>query len=127
MPRTKIICTIGPASSDYSELRKMMINGMDVIRINFSHGTHDEHLKKVNLIRSLNKKYRRSIKILGDLEGYRIRIGKLKEPVILKKNQILCLKKNFCSANQNTVSFDSEGQLKNIKKGMNIYIDYVMV
>ena len=123
MPKTKIICTIGPASESYSELRKMMINGMDVIRLNFSHGTHNEHLQRINLIRELNKKYRRSIKILGDLEGYRIRIGKLKEPVNLKKRQILFLTQKDIAGNNNIVSFDYEGNIKNIKKGMHIFID----
>lgn len=123
MSKTKIICTIGPASSNYSELRKMMINGMDVIRINFSHGTYEEHLKKIDLIRKLNKKYRRSIKILGDLEGYRIRIGRLKEPIILKKNQELFLTKKILAGNQQIISWDYPEKLENLKKGMNIYID----
>lgn len=123
MPKTKIICTIGPASDSYTELRKMMISGMDVIRLNFSHGEHSEHLQRINLIRQLNKKYRRNIKILGDLEGYRIRIGKIKEPINLKKRQILFLTQKDIVGNNNIVNFDYEGDLRKIKKDMNIYID----
>lgn len=122
MPKTKIISTIGPASSNYTELRKMMIAGMDVIRINFSHGSHNEHLEKINLMRKLNLKYRRSIKILGDLEGYRIRIGKLGNPVNLKKNQILQLS-NRISNKKDIVFFDFDDNLKKFKKGIEIYID----
>jgi pyruvate kinase len=77
MPKTKIICTIGPASNSYSSLRKMMLAGMDVIRLNFSHGTLTRHAEVISLVRALNKKYSRRLKILGDLEGYRIKIGKL--------------------------------------------------
>ncbi len=123
MAKTKIICTVGPASGNYSELRKMMIYGMDVVRLNFSHGSHEDHLKMINLIRKLNGKYKRSIKILGDLEGYRIRIGKLKEPVVLKKNQTLWLtNKNILGCDE-TVSFDYEGPFEKFKKGMDIFID----
>ncbi len=76
MPKTKIICTLGPASSNATVLLKMMRAGMDVVRLNFSHGTKDEHLARIQVIRQLNKKYRRHIRILGDLEGFRIRSGR---------------------------------------------------
>lgn len=79
MPKTKIVCTLGPASASRSVLLKMMRAGMDVARLNFSHGTLHEHQEKIEKIRELNSKYRRNIKILGDLEGYRVRIGQLKE------------------------------------------------
>ena len=91
MVKTKIICTIGPASSNYSALRKMVFAGMDVARLNFSHGNLARHAKALNLVRTLNKKYSRRLRILGDLEGYRIRIGKLKKEVVLKKRQTIFL------------------------------------
>ena len=93
MVKTKIIATLGPASNNRTVLRKMMLAGLDVARINFSHGSHPKHLALIRLIRDLNKKYRRHIKILGDLEGYRIRIGKLKgsNPIELKKRQTIWL------------------------------------
>ena len=93
MTKTKIICTLGPASSRSSVLRQMMRAGMDVVRLNFSHGTLAEHLEKIRLVRVLNKKNRRHIRILGDLEGYRMRIGELKgqQPVEVKKRQVLWL------------------------------------
>ncbi|MBN1354068.1 MAG: pyruvate kinase, partial [Candidatus Omnitrophica bacterium] len=78
MPKTKIICTLGPSSGSASVLRRMMLGGMDIARLNFSHGTHAEHGKRIVLIRTLNKKYRRHIRILQDLEGHRIRIGRFR-------------------------------------------------
>ncbi|MBU0549265.1 MAG: pyruvate kinase, partial [Candidatus Omnitrophica bacterium] len=87
MPKARIVCTLGPASDNETVLRKMMLAGMDVVRLNFSHGSHQDHLKRLNIIRLLNKRYRRHIRILQDLEGYRIRIGKLKNsrPIQLRK------------------------------------------
>ncbi len=79
MVKTKIICTIGPSSNSITVLRNMMLVGMDVARLNFSHASPAEHKQRINLIRQLNKKYRRHIRILQDLEGYRIRIGRFKD------------------------------------------------
>ena len=59
MTRTKIIATIGPASTDETVLRKMFVSGLDIARINFSHGTHLDHTQRIHMIRSLNKKMRR--------------------------------------------------------------------
>jgi pyruvate kinase len=75
VPRTGIICTLGPASSKETVLRRMMSAGMDVARINFSHGTLSEHEKRIDILRELNRRYRRKIRVLGDLEGPRIRLG----------------------------------------------------
>ncbi len=125
MPKTKIICTIGPASTNETVLRKMMLAGMDFIRLNFSHGSHKEHQIRINLIRKLNKKYRRHIRILADLEGYRIRIGKLagKKPIKLKKKQVVLLTNKAKLRNKRFIPFDYQGNLKDIKVGNFIYID----
>ena len=78
MPKTKIVCTLGPASSKANIILKMMRAGMDVVRLNFSHGSPKEHLARICLVRELNKKYHQHTKISGDLEGCRIRVGRLK-------------------------------------------------
>ena len=123
MPKTKIIATLGPASNSSSILRKMFASGLDTVRLNFSHGNHAQHIQKIELIRLLNKKMRRAIKIMQDLEGYRIRIGKLKEGIELSKRKIFYLSQEECTANPKEVFFDYQGQLKAIKSGSLIYID----
>ncbi|UCG35096.1 MAG: pyruvate kinase [Candidatus Omnitrophota bacterium] len=123
MVKTKIIATLGPASSTEGVLRKMFIAGLDVVRLNFSHGSHKEHLKRIEIIRSLNKKMRRAIKIMQDLEGYRIRIGKLVHPLELKKGRSFYLTQKKILGDKKRVSFDYEGSLTKIKKGTSIFID----
>jgi pyruvate kinase len=125
MAKAKIICTIGPASESVTVLRGMMRAGMDVARLNFSHGSDEAHQKRLDAIRALNKKYRRAIKILQDLEGYRIRMGRLKEqkPVLLKKRQVIFLTNKAIIGQNNIFSFDYEGKLGDIKTGSHIYID----
>ncbi len=76
---TKIVCTIGPASSSPDVIRKLMLAGMNVARLNFSHGKHEDHARTVAHIRSIAEDLRKPIAILGDLQGPRIRIGLLKQ------------------------------------------------
>ena len=125
MTKTKIVCTLGPASDKESVLRQMMRAGMDVVRLNFSHGTLDEHLKKMGLVRELNKKYRRHIRILGDLEGYRMRVGELKDkkPVLVQKRQTLWLTTEDIFGEGDRIPFDWAGSLQPIKPGQHVYID----
>jgi pyruvate kinase len=84
--RAKIIATIGPASNNESTLRDLMRLGMDVARLNFSHGTHEEHARNIQRIRRAARKEGRTVCILQDLQGPKIRTGRLKghEPVLLK-------------------------------------------
>lgn len=78
--RTRIVCTIGPASSTPSVLTRMMQSGMDVARLNFSHGTHPEHEILLRNIRASAKKVGKFVTILQDLQGPKIRVGTLPEP-----------------------------------------------
>ena len=75
MRRTKIVCTIGPASSSSDELDRLVAAGLDVARLNFSHGTHDEHADVVRRIREGEARWGRPIAILQDLQGPKIRLG----------------------------------------------------
>ncbi len=123
MVKTKIIATLGPSSDSQAVLRKMIIAGMDVARLNFSHGNWNEHLKMVNLVRGLNRKLRRAVKIMQDLEGYRIRIGRLSSPLSLGKRQILYLTQEEIIGHKQRVYFDYKGSLKAFTSGSLIYID----
>lgn len=125
MPRTKVVCTLGPASDKASILLEMMRAGMDVVRLNFSHASLDEHLSRIRLVRELNQKYHRHIRILGDLEGYRIRVGRLKGgvPIQVKKRQVIWLTPEDILGEGSIIPFDYKGPLTQIRKGQYIYID----
>ncbi len=83
--RTKIVCTLGPASSTPETLRSLITAGLNVARINFSHGTHEEHAQTIATLRRLAAEMDRPIAILGDLQGPRIRVGELSEPRTLRE------------------------------------------
>jgi pyruvate kinase len=123
MTKTKIIATLGPASSDKTILRKMVLAGLDVARLNFSHGLKEEHLMRLLTLRKINKNYHRHIKIMQDLEGYRIRVGRLAKEINLKKREIIYLTQADNIGSGREISFDYKGSLKNIKKGSLVYID----
>src|SRR6185437_2141528 len=91
--KTKIVCTLGPASNNETMLRDMMRLGMDVARLNFSHGTHDEHARTIERVRKVAEKEGRTICILQDLQGPKIRTGRLKyrTPVALKRGAHLTI------------------------------------
>ena len=124
MPKTKIIATLGPASADYSVLRKMFTAGLDVVRLNFSHGSHHQHLDLIKLVRLLNEKYRRHIRIMQDLEGFRVRIGRLGGKSRLLKNRTIVWLTNEADAEgAKTIPFDYQGDLTRIGPKQLIYID----
>ncbi|TKJ34804.1 MAG: pyruvate kinase [Planctomycetes bacterium B3_Pla] len=125
MPKTKIVATLGPASSDYAVLRKMFTAGLDVVRLNSSHGSHKQHLDSIELVRQLNKKYRRRIRIMLDLEGFRIRIGRLGggKTRLLKNRTVVWLTNGANASGPKTIPFDYEGDLRRIKSKQLIYID----
>src|SRR5882757_6019993 len=89
---TKIVATLGPASSSVERLRELFEAGADVFRLNFSHGTQDDHKQRVDLLRALEKEYKHPIAILMDLQGPKLRLGALaKGPMELKKGQTIRL------------------------------------
>jgi len=81
--RTKIICTLGPACSDEKTIRQLIEAGMDVARLNFSHGTHEDHRRTIENVRSAADKVGRVVPILQDLQGPKIRLGEVKEGSVL--------------------------------------------
>lgn len=85
---TKILATIGPSSATKEQLSLLLDAGADAFRVNFSHGTHEEHKKRIKLIRSLEKEKGRLISILADLQGPKLRVGNFREDkVLLKEGQ----------------------------------------
>lgn len=90
-PRTKIVCTLGPASSSREGIRALVEAGMNVARVNFSHGTREEQARTIALVRSVAKTTGQPIGILGDLQGPRIRIGDLATPVTVSTGEDVVL------------------------------------
>ncbi|MEM1127143.1 MAG: pyruvate kinase [Bacteroidota bacterium] len=90
--QTKIVCTIGPASSDRATLRRLVEAGMNVARLNFSHGSHDDHKRVIGHLRAISDEIGRPVPILQDLQGPKIRVGPIKDgSVLIHKGQRLVL------------------------------------
>lgn len=88
MRRAKIVCTLGPVTSTYESIKQLAEGGMDVARLNFSHGDHEDHRKTYNILRQVSAELRKPIAILQDLQGPKIRVGRFPEgPVILEEGQ----------------------------------------
>jgi pyruvate kinase len=103
----------------------MIRSGLDVARLNFSHGSHKDHLEKLRTIRKVNKKYRRRVRILQDLEGYRIRICRFKgtKTKMLEKRATVWLSTEKDTGDPRVIPFDYKGNLEGIGAGQLIYID----
>jgi pyruvate kinase len=123
--KTKIVATIGPASNSQEVLEKLVHAGMNVARLNFSHGNYEEHSKVIQIIRSLSRSLNRSIGILLDLQGPKIRVGKLVdgEPVRLKRNHEFSITSNTMLGTSEIVSTSYEHLPKDVGNGDTILID----
>ena len=89
---TKIVATLGPASNDPATLERMFLAGVDVVRLNFSHGTAEDHMKRAAMVREICRKTGRTVGIMGDLQGPKIRVGKFKDgKVTLKPGEAFIL------------------------------------
>ena len=82
MHRTKIVCTIGPATNSAEKMRALMHAGMNVARINFSHGDHDAHRESIATLREVAEQERCLIAIIADLQGPKLRVGDIESPTI---------------------------------------------
>ena len=102
--KAKIICTIGPATVDARMIRGLITRGMNVARLNFSHGTHAFHEEAVKTIRNEAAKLKKTVAILQDLQGIKIRLGTLKGGQIeLKKGQTLTIRRGSGPGDENTI------------------------
>ncbi|MEO5903377.1 MAG: pyruvate kinase, partial [Gemmatimonadaceae bacterium] len=91
IPRTKIVCTIGPATSSEQGIRGLLEAGMNVARLNFSHGTHAQHAQVIDNIRKVSAELGVPVAILGDLQGPRIRVGDISQPITVEPGNDLTL------------------------------------
>jgi pyruvate kinase len=96
---TKIVATLGPASSSPETLRELVNAGMNAARLNLSHGTHDEHAARAELVRSVEQETGRPMALIADLQGPKLRIGDLAEPIVLTRGQEVTVVGEAVSAN----------------------------
>ncbi len=122
--KTKILGTMGPACSDPKVLDKMMEAGLDVVRLNFSHGTAQEHIDRAELVRQLARARGRAIGVLVDLQGPKIRIGKFKEKkIVLAKGDKFVLDANCKEGNQDRVGLDYKDLPRDVTRGATLLLD----
>lgn len=124
MRKTKIVCTIGPASESEDILTKLIENGMDVARLNFSHGNYDEHKKRIDTIRSVAKKIGKPVAILLDLQGPEIRTRKfLGGQAKLNSGETVTITREDIVGDAKRFSVTYEGIVNDVSPGTTILLD----
>jgi len=121
--KTKIICTIGPASESPEVLEQMVKAGMDVARLNFSHGSYEEHERKIRRIRAISERLGKPVAILQDLSGPKIRVGKVKEGGLdLKRGERLTLTSQKEGTGERLISINYPSLPQEVKPGDKILL-----
>ncbi|SFQ06937.1 pyruvate kinase [Lachnospiraceae bacterium XBB1006] len=122
--KTKIVCTLGPATDKEGVLEQLIVEGMDVARFNFSHGEHAEQKKRYEQLKALREKLDRPVAALLDTKGPEIRIRDFKEgKVALKKGQTFCLMAKECEGDETQVAISYPELVHDVKKGARILLD----
>src|SRR5438094_5548419 len=131
MRRTKIVCTIGPASSTVAQLDRLAAAGMDVARLNFSHGTHAEHAEVIQRIREAEARWNRPVAILQDLQGPKIRLGTFGKGgggrVDLESGRPFALCRTPCVGSAERVFVSPPEYLGRVRAGDEIWMDDGMI
>ncbi len=119
--RTKIIATIGPATNSFEKIQKLIKNGVDGFRLNFSHGTYEERKEQIKWIRQASAQHHRHVTVLQDLQGPKLRLGDFEGVITVKKGQELFLDYNAKDASESTlpVQFDLS---KKVKRGDRVFL-----
>lgn len=124
MRKTKIVCTIGPASESPETIRALLRAGMDVARLNFSHGSYDEHLARITNLRAAAEEMGTNLALLLDIQGPKIRIGRLTEdPIELIPGQAYTLTVEPCLGDEKKAHVDYAYLNRDLRPGSVIYID----
>ena len=121
---TKIVATLGPASSDPAVLERMVRAGVDVVRLNFSHGSADEHRARAQLVKDISRTVGRTVAIMCDLQGPKIRIGKFKDGrVSLEKGARFILDAKCALGDQERVGLDYKELPRDVDEGAVLLLD----
>ena len=122
--KTKIICTIGPASRSSETLSKMASFGMSVARLNFSHGSLEDHTQDIALLQKLAKTHNRIIPILVDLPGVKLRIGELEqEPLEFKQDDYVTFTSEITKGTSSLITIDYPEFYQKVTKGTRLYLN----
>ena len=121
---TKILATVGPASSSYENLLALVKAGVDVFRLNFSHGSHEDHLEVINRVGYINEKYGIHIGLLADLQGPKLRVGEMKDGgVPFEAGDVIVMGNEKCIGTKEKVYMSYESFAKDIKVGERVLVD----
>lgn len=121
---TKIVATVGPASSSYNNLLDLVRAGVDVFRLNFSHGTHEDHMEVINNITYINDKYGLHIGILADLQGPKLRVGKIKDNGLeLKEGEEVTFVNEECIGTKEAIYMSYQQFPQDVKAGERVLVD----
>ena len=123
LKRTKIVGTIGPSSISKKIIRKMILAGLNVCRINFSHSNHEEALKIINTVRELNIELNSHVAIMGDLSGPKLRVGQVEKNVALIKGEQICVIGGEGVSNNSNIFISYSNIANDVKIGEKILID----
>ena len=124
MRKTKIICTLGPACDNEEILKRLVLSGMDVARTNFSHGSHEEHKKRIDLLKKVAADVGRPVALLLDTKGPEIRIGRFEgEQAVLTAGQFFILTPEEIIGDEHKVSITYKELYRDVKVGSHILID----
>jgi pyruvate kinase len=121
--KTKIVATVGPASNNKEMLRALVKEGVDVFRLNFSHGTHDQHQKVIEFVREINREMGTNVALLQDLQGPKIRVQDVQDGVELKPGQEFIITTRQLVGNNEIASTSYENLPRDVKVGDMILID----
>ncbi|MCB9189588.1 MAG: pyruvate kinase [Flavobacteriales bacterium] len=121
--RTKIVATLGPVSSSYEQIKKLVEAGVNVCRINFSHGKHEDLVEVIQHIRNINEELGVHTAILGDLQGPKIRVGEMEPGTILEDGQEFILTNQKCVGNKEKAYISYQEIPKDVKAGELILMD----
>ena len=122
MRKTKIIVTIGPASRDPDTLDQLLAAGMDCARLNFSHGTLEEHGEVIRTLRELSERRERPVAILQDLGGIKLRLGQINGSVLLNPGDVVTMVSDAASDRPDVLPFPQPGVLRNLQPGHKVFI-----
>src|SRR5215831_15605450 len=120
MRRAKIVCTLGPSSLSQDKLEELLTAGMDVARLNFSHGSHQQHAESIERLRTASLKVRKGVALLADLAGPKIRTGVVQKGGILLDDGLLELKVRSTDRKQTVETEVITGGLLKSHKGINL-------